>query len=222
MKKFGIAYVRKDNSISLNNAARTYINPEEYQIEPDYSAACYFWALGALSSESIGVKVSSDNSSQGDFNFLKILKEMGAEINYEEGLISVKKSTLKGVRCSMKEMPDQVPTLAVLALFADTPTEIYDIDYLKYKESDRISSLCIELSKLGVQIYYSDGALTVHPLVSAPQKATLHTFQDHRLVMAFSVLTSMFPQITITDKQCVAKSFPDFFTELDKLKPLSQ
>ncbi|MCB5230065.1 MAG: 3-phosphoshikimate 1-carboxyvinyltransferase [Candidatus Cloacimonas sp.] len=221
MRDFGLLYKREGDTLTLDKNVRVYKSPKVYTIEPDYSSACYFWALGALSANYVGVEVNKYCSVQGDFQFLSILEEMGAEVEYADGFISVKSGELKGIKRSMSDMPDQVPTLAVLALFAESTTQLYNIDFLRFKESDRIDSIIKGLSKLSPKSNYSKGVLTIYPLEKRPSKTTLNCYQDHRLVMAFSILSSIFPEVRIDDSSAVAKSFPNFFLELSKLTLLS-
>jgi 3-phosphoshikimate 1-carboxyvinyltransferase len=146
---------------------------------------------------------------------------MGAEIQKKTNCISVRKGNLIGIEINMKDIPDQVPTLAVLSLFAESRTKIKNIHHLKYKESNRISGLVNELQKIGCNIKYENGVLLIHPLKKKPLKAKLHSYQDHRLVMAFYILKTKFPYLTISDEQVVKKSYPDFFRDLKALKLIS-
>ncbi|NQV17702.1 MAG: 3-phosphoshikimate 1-carboxyvinyltransferase [Armatimonadetes bacterium] len=220
MKDFGVESEFKRNRIFVP-ANQEYKNPEEYHIEPDFSSACYFWALGALSSSPIFTEGGSKEFSQPDFRFLKILSKMGAKIQRKPNYISVRKGNLIGIEIDMKEIPDQVPTLAVLSLFAESKTKIKNIHHLKYKESNRISGLINELQKIGCNIKYEKGVLLIHPLKMKPLKVKLHSYQDHRLVMAFYILKTKFPYLTISDEQVVKKSYPDFFEDIKGLKLIS-
>ena len=220
MKDFGVESEFKRNRIFVP-ANQKYKNLEEYYVEPDFSSACYFWALGALSSSAIFTEGGSKEFSQPDFQFLRILRKMGAKIQRKSNFISVRKGNLIGIEINMKDMPDQVPTLAVLSLFAESKTKIKNIHHLKYKESNRISGLVNELQKIGCNIKYEKEVLLIHPLKKKPPQKELNSYQDHRLFMAFYILKMKFPYLTISDEQAVKKSYPDFFRDLEALKLIS-
>ncbi|MBW6515759.1 MAG: 3-phosphoshikimate 1-carboxyvinyltransferase [Candidatus Cloacimonetes bacterium] len=212
LESFGIKIYREEGYVVINQ--QDYLNPETYTIEEDFSSACYFWALGALSSNPIGIVTEKTTSQQADFQFLELLRNMGAAVNITGKTITVKSRALHGTEADMGDMPDQVPTLAVLALFADSKTKITNIHHLRYKESDRISALVTELLKIGIDIHFEGETLTINPLLSDPPPVTLNTYNDHRLVMSFTILTSIFQQIQIDSRESVRKSFPDFFDKL--------
>ncbi|MCK4694855.1 MAG: 3-phosphoshikimate 1-carboxyvinyltransferase, partial [Candidatus Cloacimonetes bacterium] len=117
----------------------------------------------------------------------------------------------------MQDIPDQVTTLAVLALFADSTTKMYNIEHLKYKESDRIKSLITELIKIGATIDYSNKVLNIYPLVENPHCVELETYDDHRLVMAFHILKAVFPYIRISGIDAVDKSYPNFSRDFHRI-----
>jgi len=214
---FGIVVDLTENSLTIAGDQKI-ISPSTITVEPDYSSACYFWALGALSKIPLGIKILVENSKQADFYFWKILHKMGAEVIQTANQILIKKKNLSGIDIDMRNMPDQVPTLAVLALFAKGATTIRGIDHLKYKESNRIDALVKELSKLGVIIEYKDSILTINPITTKiPKGILLHCYDDHRLVMVFSLLTLIYPFIGIDDGAAVTKSFPDFFKHWEEL-----
>jgi len=215
MKSFGMKVKQEDKRITIPE--QNYHNPGKYWIEEDFSSACYFWAIGALSRKAVGVKTLVRSTDQADFGFLTILEDMGAVVIRDEDCIAVKGKTLRGVTVDMIEMPDQVLTLAVLALFADSPTEIRNIDQLRYKETDRITNLITELRKLGADISYEGRVLTVKPLQNRPENRKLHTYNDHRLIMAFSLLTLIFEGLELDSHEGLDKSFPAFFEKLAEI-----
>ncbi len=236
MRYFGINVIWQKDRIFLEKGQK-YQNPEKIKIEPDYSSACYFWALGALSEKEICTEFAGNKFSQADLHFLKIIDKMGAcvktkfissnETNNEENgngnlltnKICVQKKQLHGVKVNMKDMPDQVPTLSILALFAEEKTTISGIAHLRFKESDRIAALLSELKKLGVKIEWNGNQLTIQPLQNTENKRIiLGTHQDHRLLMSFAILQTKFPAIQFNEKKSVEKSFPKFFQELELCK----
>lgn len=219
MQDFGVI-VDFDGSRIFIQSGQEYNNLNEYYIEPDFSSACYFWALGALSKSAVSTNTIEQSSLQTDFNFLTILKKIGAKIEVKKDVISVCRNKIKGITIDMMDMPDQVPTLAVIALFADTKTIIKNIEHLQYKESNRINALVEELSRIGANVSYNKGALVITPLNKIPGSITLNSHHDHRLVMAFHILKLIFPQISITGSPSVEKSYPDFLKDIKSIKTL--
>ena len=217
MQDFGVI-VDFDGSRIFIQAGQEYNDLCEYNIEPDFSSACYFWALGALSKCAVSTNTIQQTSLQPDYNFLIILKEIGAKIEKSKNKIEVIRNEIKGITISMIDMPDQVPTLVILALFADSKTKITNIEHLKYKESNRIKALEVELSRIGASISYENGTLTIIPLNNIPGSVILNSYHDHRLVMAFHILKLIFPQITITNSSSVEKSYPNFLYDIKSLK----
>lgn len=236
MHYFGINVIWKKDKIFLKKGQK-YQNPEKIKIEPDYSSACYFWALGALREKEICTEFAGNKFSQADLHFLKIISKMGAyvktkfmspnEIKNEENgncdllpnKICVQKKKLHGVNVNMKNMPDQVPTLSILALFAEEKTTISGIAHLRFKESDRIAALLSELKKLRVKIEWKGDQLSIQPLQNLENnRIILDTHKDHRLLMSFAILQTKFPAIQLNEKKSVEKSFPNFFQKLELCK----
>lgn len=218
MRDFGFS--EKIISASNNgcNIRFQYTNPGVYTIEPDISSACYFWALACLKHKQIAVRTGKTDSLQPDYRFLDVLSNMGAKVRYNDDWVSVEAESLQSVRVSMKDMPDQAPTLAVLALTGQGKVIITGIRHLRYKESDRLEGLLTELKKTGADIIYKEGTLIIRPLTAEPPAVTLDCRGDHRLVMAFSLLRELYPQLNITDSEAVAKSFPGFFKSLEQCR----
>lgn len=217
MRDFGVI-ADFDGKRIIIRAGQKYNDLEEYKIEPDYSSACYFWALGALSKSVVSTNKINTTSLQPDYKFLKILEKIGAKIEIEKDKICVSHGKLKGLSVDMRDMPDQVPTLAVLALFADSKTAIINIEHLKHKESNRIEALNTELSNIGANINYNNGILTINPIRTIPKTITLETYYDHRLVMAFHILMILFPHVSISNISSVDKSYPKFLEDIKSLK----
>ncbi|MBT3755874.1 MAG: 3-phosphoshikimate 1-carboxyvinyltransferase [Candidatus Cloacimonetes bacterium] len=217
MQDFGVI-VDFDGSRIFIQAGQEYNDLSEYNIEPDFSSSCYFWALGALSKSAVSTNTIQQTSLQPDYNFLTLLKKIGARIEISKNKIEVIRNEIKGITINMRNMPDQVPTLVILALFADSKTKITNIEHLKYKESNRIEALEVELLRIGANVSYENGTLTVMPLNSIPGSVTLNSYHDHRLVMAFHILKLIFPQITITNSSSVEKSYPNFLNDIKSIK----
>lgn len=191
--------------------------PDIIEIEPDISGAAFFLALGSFSKEGIGIRNYTDTRWQPDWKIISILREMGVSISETEERIMSKAGTLTGISIGMDNNPDLVPLIAVLALFAESPTVLRAISRLQYKESDRIKGLTNAFDLIGVNYKYESGNLTINPLTNAVNNVTLDTQNDHRLIMAFSLLKLQFPQIRLTETETVNKSFPEFFQTLAAL-----
>ncbi|MCF7858029.1 MAG: 3-phosphoshikimate 1-carboxyvinyltransferase [Candidatus Cloacimonetes bacterium] len=216
MQEFGIIVDFSGNRIFIQKG-QSYNNLKEYTIEPDYSSACYIWALGALSRSEIYTNKGNSSSVQPDYKFLDILQTMGANVKIESNKIGVCRKILKGITIDMQAMPDQVPTLAVLALFANSKTRILNIGHLKYKESDRINGLITQLSEIGAKLTYENDVMTIKPLDTIPGDVILETYRDHRLIMAFYILKLIFPQINIKNSTFTEKSYPNFLNDIRSL-----
>lgn len=216
LEQFGVQALRKKQRVCVA-AGQKLVQPASYYVEPDISSACYFLALGALNEGTIKIAIP-DSSIQPDFAFLAILQKMGAKIEFAGDFVRIKRKQLRGIKCDMTALPDQVPTLACLALMADAPTTITGIEHLRYKESNRLQALLQELPKLGAHIAYSSQRIYIEPLKKVPPACVLHTYNDHRLVMAFTIINLLFPQVQLDGVEAVKKSFPGFFQTLASLR----
>ncbi|SMC22770.1 3-phosphoshikimate 1-carboxyvinyltransferase [Desulfacinum hydrothermale DSM 13146] len=186
------------------------VKPFHYRVEGDCSSASYFWAAAALTGGSVLTYPVSQAALQGDCAFLDILSAMGCRVDWtEEGVCVQGPRTLRSVDADMNRMPDMVPTLAVLAACAEGASRIRNVAHLRIKESDRLRAVAVELSKLGVQVEEgSDGLVIQGP----PRRgATIETYEDHRIAMAFAVLGLRVPGVVIRGAATVRKSFPEFW-----------
>jgi len=191
----------------------------EYQIEGDASNASYFWAAAAI----IGGRVTVSNvpvpSLQGDAGLLPLLARMGCEISREGGGIMVQgRKELEGITVDMGDMPDVVPTLAVVAAFAQGTTVINNIAHLRIKECDRLTAVVTELTKMGARVEERPDSMIIHGDGGAGlHGAVIDTYKDHRMAMSFAVTGLRVPGVRISDEGCVAKSFPDFWERFSLL-----
>lgn len=189
-----------------------------YQIEPDVSAACYFYAAAALTGGRTVVKNVTWNCMQGDLKFLKLLEKMGAEVNDTPDGIEVRGASngkLKGITVDMKDFSDQTMTLAALAPFADSDVRIENIGHIRLQESDRIHAIATELTRLGIACEEEKDAITIHP--GTPKPAVIQTYEDHRMAMAFSLIGLRVAGIEISNPMCCRKTFETYFEVLDSL-----
>jgi 3-phosphoshikimate 1-carboxyvinyltransferase len=215
MKQFGVSVTSNDFHEFEVKSAR-YHALESYTVEPDASSASYFLAAGAILSGSVKIRNLGKNSLQGDAKFAFVLQKMGCTVSCGEDYIELKSDgKLKGITIDMNEMPDTVPTLAIAALFADSPTKITNVANLRIKESDRISALASELKKLGAFVAEHPDGLEIFPAKNY-HPVSIATYDDHRIAMAFSIAGLKIDGIEIENPACVAKSFPDFFDVLER------
>ncbi|MFM8531250.1 MAG: 3-phosphoshikimate 1-carboxyvinyltransferase, partial [Ilumatobacteraceae bacterium] len=154
---------------------------------------------------------------QGDAAFCHVLARMGCDVRQDAGSTTVARSgSLRGVEIDMVEMSDLVPTLAVVAAHASSPTSLHGVGFSRNKESDRIGDLCSELRRAGVDAVEDDDGLTITPGPVRP--ATLGTHHDHRLAMSFALLGLGASGIVIENPDVVAKSWPDFWSMIEGLR----
>jgi 3-phosphoshikimate 1-carboxyvinyltransferase len=186
-----------------------------YQVEPDASAASYFFAAAAITGGEITVPGFAHNL-QGDLRFLNVLQQMGCQVITDQDGLTVRGRTLQGVDTDMNDMSDCVMTLAAVACFADGPTTIRNVGHIRHKETDRLRALAIELRSLGVGVQEFADGLTITP---APMHgASLDTYNDHRMAMSLALIGLRVPELVIRNPGCVAKTYPQFFQDLERLR----
>jgi len=227
MKDFGVEVQRNDYqsfsipltnyklpSTDLQSPFSNFQPSSAYAIESDASAASYFFAAPAICGGTLRVENISRNSKQGDVAFLDILQQMGCRIKEGDNFIEVTGTkTLMGVNVDMRDIPDTAQTLAVIAPFASSPTRIRGIASARVKETDRVHATCTELARLGVGVDQHADGLTIYPCNDI-KPATIQTYNDHRMAMAFSLIGLRVPGIRIENPSCVSKTFPNFFEVL--------
>ncbi len=214
MKKFKVEAYRIHSTLFKVPGHQSY-HPGEFFVEPDLSNAGYFWAIGAITGTMISVKNISKNSLQGDLKQIRILEQMGCKIKVENNEIGICGSELTGIDVDMSETPDAVPAIAVVASFAKGITRIYNIKHLREKECDRIDAVSSQLLKMGIEVRQGDDFLEIKG--GQPKGATIETFNDHRIAMAFSIPGLMIPGVEIENETCVEKSFPNYWKIFDAL-----
>ena len=191
--------------------------PVSLDLEPDASAASYFFAAAAITGGRVRVNGLGANTVQGDLGFVDVLERMGAIVRRGPDWTEVEGTgTLRGVTVDMANISDTAQTLAVVAAFADGPTEIEAIGFIRHKETDRIGAVVTELSKRGLQVTETDDGMIINPGVASP--GVVDTYDDHRMAMSFALLGLVHPGIEIANPGCVDKTFPSFFEALDQLR----
>lgn len=218
MNAFGVTVQNPSENRFVIPAGQTY-RSTNYSIEPDASAASYFFAAAAIVGGRIRVNGLTHAALQGDVRFVDCLEKMGCRVWEENNSIVVQNDgQLHGVTVDMHHISDTAQTLAVTALFADSPTTIVNVANMRVKETDRIAAVCSELKKLGAKVEeYPDG-LKIYPLpVDQYLPAVIETYNDHRMAMSFALAGLRIPGVDIQNPECTSKTFPKFFDVLATL-----
>jgi 3-phosphoshikimate 1-carboxyvinyltransferase len=189
-------------------------NRFEYQIEPDASAASYFYAAAAITGGTVTTPGLGKKSLQGDVKFVHALQLMGAKVFQDNNSTTITGSDLHGIDIDMNDISDTVMTLGVVACFAKGTTKITNIGHIRHKETDRISALANEIRKIGGLVEEFPDGITIHP--AELHGAEIETYNDHRIAMSFAIAGLKIPGITICNPSCVAKTYPGFFEDLAK------
>ncbi|MEZ6067311.1 MAG: 3-phosphoshikimate 1-carboxyvinyltransferase [Planctomycetaceae bacterium] len=213
MRDFGAEVSESEENCFV--VASSGYKPTEYDIEPDASAASYFFAVAAVTGGSVEVQGLSRQSLQGDIHFVDALEQMGCGVEWREHSVVVTGGHLRGVDIDMNAISDTAQTLAVVAAFADGPTRIRGVAHMRHKETDRVSAVVTELRKLGLEVEEFDDGMLIQPGPIRP--TSIATYDDHRMAMSFAVLGLKQPGIIIEDPGCTAKTYPEFFADLAKL-----
>jgi 3-phosphoshikimate 1-carboxyvinyltransferase len=221
MQAFGAPSQRilSDSGTSSFQVAHGGYLATNYAIEPDASAASYFFAAAAITGGKVTVHGLGSKAIQGDMRFVECLRQMGCQVILEEYRSSIsacqpdgKRVALRGIDITMSHISDTVQTLAVVALFAEGETVIRGVGHIRHKESDRIGDLARELRKVGATVEeFSDGMKIIPGKLSG---ARLSTYDDHRMAMSFALIGLAVDGILIEDPGCTSKTYPHFFTDL--------
>jgi 3-phosphoshikimate 1-carboxyvinyltransferase len=216
MEEFGLTVERRGYEQFTIRPGR-YRAQERYVIESDASAASYFFAAPLICGGTVRVENISRQSKQGDIQFLDVLAQMGATIEETDNCIQVTgNSPLRGLDVDLRDIPDTAQTLAAIAPFADSPTRIRGIASARVKETDRVAAPCAELTRLGVTVEEHPDGMTIYPCKDI-RPATVRTYNDHRMAMAFALIGLRAPGVEIENPGCVSKTFPNYFEVLEKM-----
>jgi len=189
----------------------------DYSIEPDASAASYFFAAAAICGGTVRIDGLGSNSMQGDVRFVDVLADMGAIVSIDENSISVTGAPLHGVISDFSQISDTAQTAAAVAVFAEGPTTITGIGFIRRKETDRIAAVVSELTRMGIDATEEADGFTVTPGATSP--VTVETYDDHRMAMSMALVGFARGGILIADPNCVRKTFPTYFDEMERLRP---
>jgi 3-phosphoshikimate 1-carboxyvinyltransferase len=219
MQKFGVRVDREGYERFRVTGKQHYLSGT-YSVEPDVSNASYFWAAGAISGQAVKVHGVRDDSLQGDTHILHLFEEMGCQVTKETDGITVRGGELKPIETDMGDMPDMVPTMAVVAAYAEGTSCIRNVSHLKAKECDRLAAVINELNAMGINAYSSGENLCIQG--GQPAAAEIETYNDHRIAMSFAVAGLRAPGTRIRNPACVEKSFPSFWQVFETLQKPSQ
>lgn len=218
MADFGIA-VTCDADYSRFSIPQGCYHARDYHVEGDASNGSYFWAAAAVTGGRVTVSNVPVPSLQGDAMLVPLLGRMGCEVISDgKGITLQGPERLEGITVDMGNMPDVVPTLAVVAAFAHGTTLIENIAHLRIKECDRLSAVVTELRKMGADVEEKDDAMVIHGRGGEVlHGADIDTYEDHRMAMSMAVAGLRIPKVRIKGEGCVAKSFPDFWQRFFQL-----
>ncbi len=215
MADFGVE-VQHDFDTGWFRVPAVGYQPATVDLEPDASAASYFFAAAAITGSTVRIEGLGRSTVQGDLGFVDLLARMGAEVEITDDATSVTGTgRLRGITADMADISDTAQTMAVVAACAEGPTEITGIGFIRHKETDRIAAPVAELQRLGIRAEAADDGFVVHPGPVVP--AVVETYDDHRMAMSFALLGLVNRGIVIDNPGCVNKTFPRFFDVLDSL-----
>jgi 3-phosphoshikimate 1-carboxyvinyltransferase len=224
MEAFGVGASVLDDFQSFDIPDYCSYRACRYDIEPDASAASYFWAAAAMTGGEVTVEGLSKQSLQGDVKFVECLEQMGCEVRSSGGWLSesnirVSGRAKSGIDVDMNAISDTVQTLAAVALFAEGPTTIRGVGHIRHKETDRIGDLARELRKFGATVEELPDGLKITPPadIRATRDVTIETYNDHRMAMSLALPGLVVPGVTILNPGCTAKTYPRFFEDLKAL-----
>jgi 3-phosphoshikimate 1-carboxyvinyltransferase len=216
MRAFG-AVVQNNNYARLVVEPTGYTSPGEFWIEPDASAASYFFAAAVATGGSVTVNGLGAKAEQGDVRFADVLGELGALVHRTDDSLTVTANgPLHGGTVNMVDCSDTAQTLAAIAPLALGSITVTGIGFIRNKETDRIAAVVTELRRLGIEATEDVDGFTIHP--GPIGSGIVQTYDDHRMAMSFAVLGLAHPGIAIAEPACVAKTFREFFDVLDELR----
>lgn len=216
LENFGVKVDFDGETYHVNGNQKLYI--KDYYIEPDVSAACYFYAMAVLTGGSVTVKNVYSDSTQGDMKFISVLEKMGGKVTEtEEGIniVGNPNGEFKGIDVDMNDFSDQALTLASIAPFAMTPTVIRNVGHIRGQECNRISAIVSELTKCGVRCEEKGDDIYIYP--GKVSGALINTYDDHRVAMSFTLMGLKADGIIIDNPECCGKTFENYYEVLEQL-----
>ncbi|HEY3789307.1 MAG TPA: 3-phosphoshikimate 1-carboxyvinyltransferase [Urbifossiella sp.] len=213
MRDWGAKVTIVDGSFRVE-ATQEY-RRSDYSIEPDASAASYFWAAAAITGGRVTMSGLNRNSLQGDVRFVDVLQQMGCRVEECDTGITIHGKPLRGVDVDMNDISDTVMTLGAVACFAEGPSTIRNVAHIRHKETDRIAALATELRKLGAEVVERSDGLTITPRPLTG--CAVDTYNDHRMAMSLALIGLKVPGVVIRNPGCVAKTYPGFWRDFQRL-----
>jgi 3-phosphoshikimate 1-carboxyvinyltransferase len=214
MRAFGVEVVEANGRFIV---APAMYSSREYEVEPDASGASYFMAAAAVTGGRVSIPGLGSSSPQGDLRFAGVLHDMGCRVEITPDFIEVQgPDYLQGVEVDMNAFSDTMITLSAIAPFATTPTTIKNVAHTRLQETDRLSAVATELSRLGIKTQITPSSIRIIP--DQVQSGVVRTYGDHRIAMAFAVTGLVASGIRIENPVCVTKTFPGFFGALESLR----
>lgn len=212
MRKFGINIDMRNHAYKVS---KQEYSPQNIICEGDYSSASYFIALVAIMGGESILKGINRSSIQGDVRIIDIAVSMGCKAEWlnDSSVIMCSRGKPKPINIDLGDNPDLVPSVAVMCAFSKGTSKIKNIEHLKFKESNRITSLIKNFDKIGVNCNYTDNKLIINgqQFIIINKPVIINTYNDHRIAMAFTILGLKIGNIIIDDIKCVRKSFPTFW-----------
>jgi 3-phosphoshikimate 1-carboxyvinyltransferase len=218
LQKSGITIEKKGVRLYRIKGKQKFKGLTNFVVPSDYGLAAFLMAAAVIHASNVTLTGHlGDRLVQADGHILPLLKKMGAKFQKNSESISIKgPCALKGGQFSLKDCPDLVPIMAILALFAKGKTRLYDIGHVRSKESDRISDLRKELLKVGAKITEKRDSLVIEPQENYKANCLLDPHSDHRLAMSFCILGSKIGA-RVKDIECTHKSYPDFVKDFKSI-----
>lgn len=216
MQEFGVEAAFDGRDYLVERGA--VYHRDTYLVEPDMSAACYFYAAAAITGGRALVKHVHSDNTQGDLRFLQVLEQMGCTVCEGTQGIAVfgpADGKLKGITIDMNDFSDQALTLAAIAPFAESAVRIENIGHIRGQECDRLHAIATELNRLSVRCEEETDAVTIYP--GTPKGTVIETYEDHRVAMAFSLTGLRTEGVWIDNPGCCGKTFENYFEILDRL-----
>lgn len=218
MKQFGVDVLKSGSTYTIFK--NSHYNGKEYSIEPDMSAACYFYAMSPLLKVKSKVVGVNKKSLQGDIAFLDVLSDMGCDIvEKDDGIecIPPRDGVVKSGEWDLSSFSDQTLTLAAIAPFCDGKVVIRGVSHIRLQECDRINAIITNLDAMGVKVTEKNGVISIWPAnISEMKPCQVQTFEDHRVSMSFSLPGLLFDGIEIINPYCCRKTFENYFEVLEK------
>lgn len=214
LEQFGIQVKHKDFQTFQLPAGQHYHAPAQIFVEGDASSASYFLAAGLISGKSIRVNGIDAHSIQGDIAFIHELEKIGAHVHWGEQFIEISRCSDQPIQpfdIDANHIPDAAMTLAIVALACKETCHIRNIASWRVKETDRIEAMTTELRKLGAHVMATEGSISITPPAKLQADVHIHTYDDHRMAMCFSLVSLLGTSVYIDDPQCVNKTFPEYF-----------